>query len=134
MFRPHNTATSTLIRFRTPPFLIQRKRIQISASTLAFSNRFRPSTIAIRKRYVFVLRARLIIEFMTSAFSENLRFRRFRPSTLQYERHPFSKVSTLEGVFESLRFRRSRYPFSIVLVSTIGENVYKSMRFQTKTD
>ena len=33
-------ATSTLIRFRMPLFLIQRKRIEISASTLAFSNRF----------------------------------------------------------------------------------------------
>ena len=52
-------ATSTLIRFRMPPFFIQRKRIQISASTLAM-----------RKRYVFVLRGRLIIEFMTSAFSK----------------------------------------------------------------
>ena len=63
-------ATSTLIRFRMPPFLIQRKRIQISASTLAFSNRFQPSTLAMRKRYVSVLRGRLIIEFMTSVFSK----------------------------------------------------------------
>ena len=102
---------TNLIRFRMPPFLIQRKRIQISASTLAFLNRFRPSSLAMRKRYVFVLRGRLIIEFMTSAFS---------------------KISTLEGVFESLRFRGSRYPFSIVLMWTTNE--YKSMRFQMKTD
>ena len=96
-----------------PPFLIQRKRIQISASTLAFLNRFRPSTLG-----------KLIIEFMTSAFSKTFVFGVFaRP-------HPFSKVSTLQGVFESLRFRGSRYPFSIVLVWTIGENAYKSMRFQ----
>ena len=67
-------ATSTLIRFRMPLFLIQRKRIEISASTLAFSNRSRPSTLAMRKRYVFVLHGRLIIEFMTSAFSKTFVF------------------------------------------------------------
>ena len=76
-FFVYTKATSTLIRFRMPPFLIQRKRIQISASTLEFSNRFRPSTLAMRKRYVFVLRGRLIIiiiEFMTSAFSKTFVF------------------------------------------------------------
>ena len=64
-----------------------------------------------------------IIEFMTSAFSKTFDFGVFaRPHG-----------STLEGVFESLCFRGSRCPFSIVLVWTIGGNVYKSMRFQTKT-
>ena len=83
-----------------PPFLIQRKRIQISASTLAFSNRFRPSTLAMRKRYVFVLRGRLI---------ENLRFRRFRPSTL------IRKASVFESLQLGRRFRK--LPFSSVKVS-----------------
>ena len=69
-FRYGRVGLTTLIRFRMPPLFIQRKRIQISASTLAFSNCFRPSTLAMRKRYVFVLRGRLIIEFMTSAFSK----------------------------------------------------------------
>ena len=35
---------------------------------------------------------------------------------------PFSKTSTLESVFENLRFRRHTPPFSIVLVWTEGEN------------
>ena len=57
---------------------------------------------------------------------ENLRFRRFRRSTL------IRKASVLESLLLARRFRK--YPFSIVLVWTIGENAYKSMRFQTKTD
>ena len=75
-----------------------------------------------------------IIEFLTSAFSKTFVFGVFARLNW-YERHPFSKVSNLEGAFESLRFRVSRYPFSIVLVWTIGENVYKSnKRFDTKMD
>ena len=67
---------------------------------------------------------------MTSAFSKTFVFR-----SNWYERRSFSKVYNLEGVFESLRFRVSRYPFSIVLVWTIGDNVYKSnMRLQTKSN
>ena len=107
-------ATSTLIRFRMPPFLIQRKRIQISASTLAFSNRFRPSTRAMRKRYVFVLRGRLIIEFMTSAFSpvhtdtKGILFRKSPPWKA------FSKASVFVG--QSIRYDRrkriQKYAFS----------------------
>ena len=42
------------------------------------------------------------------------------------------QVSTLKFVFESLRLHGSRYPFSIVLVWTIGENVYKISVFKRK--
>ena len=65
---------------------------------------------------------------------KNLCFRRFRPSTL------IRKASVFESLHLGRRFRKPPFSwvkvsiFSIVLVWTIGENAYKSMRFQTKTD
>ena len=75
-------ATSTLIRFRMPPFLIQRKRIQISASTL-----FVEKTIRFRSPWETDYRVQDVSVF------ENLRFRRFRPV------HTYTK---------GIRFRKSR--------------------------
>ena len=92
-----------------PAFLIERKRIQISTSTLAFSNRFRPSTLAVRKRYVFVLRGRLNYRVHDVSVFENLRFRRFHPSTL------IRKASVFESLHLGRRFRKP--PFSWVKVS-----------------
>ena len=80
-----------------------------------------------RNRYVFVLRGRLIIEFMTSEFSKTFVFCGFARPTL------IRKASIFESLHLGRRFRKP--PFSWVKVSvTIGENAYKSMRFQTKTD
>ena len=120
--------TTSLIRFRMPPFLIQRKRIQISASTLAFSNRFRPSTLAVRKRYVFVLRGRLQVHDVSV-------FEYLRPST------PIRKASVFESLHLGRRFRKPPFSawvkvsvFHRISVDDRRKRILKSMRFQTKTD
>ena len=123
LFTCHRTflqyeATSTLIRFRMPPFLIQRKRIQMSTSTLSFSTVHTQET-DYRVHDVSVF--------------ENLRFRRFCLFTL------IRKASVFESLHLGRRFRKP--PFSWVKVSVFHRisvddrrNAYKSMRFQTKTD
>ena len=92
-----------------PPFLIQRKRVQISASTLAFSNRFRQVHTSYEKTIHFRSPWETDYRVHDVSVFENLRFRRFRPSTL------IRKAS----VFESLHLGRCfRKPlFSWVKVS-----------------
>ena len=98
-------ATFTLIRFRMPPFLIQRKRIQISASTLAFSTVHTSYEKTIRFRSPWETDYRV----HDVSVLENLRFRRFRPSTL------IRKASAFERLHLGRRFRKP--PFSWVKVS-----------------
>ena len=65
---------------------------------------------------------------------ENLRFRRFRPSTL------IRKDSAFESLHLGRRFRKPPFSwfklsiFHRINVDRIGEHAYKGMRHQTKTD
>ena len=115
-----------------PPFFIQRKRVQISASTLAFSNRCRPSTLVMRKH---TFRSSMATDYRVHDVSvfENIRFRRFRLSTLIRK----------ESVFASLNFEICfrKPPFTWVKVSVFHRisvddrrKRIQNKRFQTKTD
>ena len=113
-------ATSTLIRFRMPSFLGQRKRIQISASTLAFStvHNSYEKTIRFCSPWETDYRVHDVSVF------ENLRFRRFRPSTL------IRKASVFESLHLGRRFRKP--PFSLVKVSVFHRIYVDDRRTVTK--
>ena len=65
------------------------------------------------------------------------RFQKFAFSLISTRPHDtdtvaFSNLSTLEIVFESLRFHRKRYIVFIVFVWTGHENAKKCLRFQIR--
>ena len=105
-FRYGRVGLTTLIRFRMPPFLIQRKRdTNIRVHTSVFESFSTVHTIAMRKRYVFILHAwETDYRVHDVSVFESLRFRRFRPSTL------IRKASVFESLHLGRRFRKP--PFS----------------------
>ena len=86
----HFKATSTLIRFRMPPFLIQRKRIQISASTLAFST--------VHTSYEKTIRFR-------SPWETDYRLSSWRSE--RFRKPSFSAFSIVHTNTKRIRFRKS---------------------------
>ena len=115
-----------------PPFLIQRKRIQISASTCtSVFESFSTVHISYEKTIRFrPPRTKWLSSSWRRHVFENLRFRRFRPSTL------VRKASVFESLHLERRFRKP--PFSWVKVSvfhriSVDDPRKRIQKFQTKT-
>ena len=111
-------APSTRIRFRKPPFSVSWKRIKVFTSTLAFSQRFPPSTLDHRKRIKTSV-------FVTSLCSTVLSLHYACLDWNSYSRRDM-QLSSDVSVFENLRF----HPSTLIRWTSVFKNLHSWERFR----